>query len=408
MLNQVQRRLLSNRSCPANAGCTEAMLCVKSKLTEKRRISGLLIPVLPAESRGQRLDCAFPDISDVVIVASGQVRQLRLIRAPQMLWNAGTFTMIALCTITAAPLLAQTDLSAASQDTPAELIEGGFQFIEGPAVDAAGNLYFTDIPRNQIHKRDVEGKISIFAEPSGHCNGLMVCGNWLLACEMDGRLKMFNLQSAEETILCAEYSGKRFNAPNDLVVDSSGGIYFTDPRFRAPQPLPQGSEAVYYRSASGEVTRLADSLKAPNGIILSPDENTLYLIPSMDSKMWAYPVEAPGKLGVGKIFCELQQAPGEENGGGDGLTIDQAGNLYITSRSGVQVYSPTGEHLRIISLPEQPANVTFGGQDGSTLFITARTGLYQLQVSHAGHVFPGNPAVLDAAAQHQESANKNE
>lgn len=324
-----------------------------------------------------------------------------------MLRITHTLTIIALCASSSVSLFAQGDRTVIA-DEQARLVQGGFQFTEGPAVDSQGNLYFSDIPRNQILRRDLDGKISVFAEPSGHSNGLCVCGNWLLACEMDGRLKMFHLQSAQETILATEFSGKRFNAPNDLIVDSSGGIYFTDPQFRAPQPLPQGTEAVYYRSAAGEITRVVESLKAPNGVILSPDEKTLYVIPSMDSKMWAYPVEEPGKLGTGKVLCELQQAPGEENGGGDGLTIDEAGNLYITSRSGLQVCSPAGELLRVISLPEQPANVTFGGQNRTTLFITARTGLYQLEVSHPGHIFRGNPAVLDAAAQPEKTEDKDQ
>ena len=115
------------------------------------------------------------------------------------------------------------------------------------------------------------------------------------------------------------YEGKRFNAPNDLVIDRDGGIYFTDPHFRAPMPLPQGVRAFYYRSPDGKVTRLAEIEAAPNGIILSPDEKTLYVIPSLQAEMLAYPVEGPGKLGQQRVFCTLQQASGKTNGGGDGL-----------------------------------------------------------------------------------------
>jgi gluconolactonase len=268
-------------------------------------------------------------------------------------------------------------------------IQTGFEFTEGPAADSAGNLYFTDIPKNQIHKLSADGKIAVFVEPSGHCNGLMVHGGNLLACEMDGRLKQFSLSDAKEEVLAAEFEGKRFNAPNDLVIDQSGGIYFTDPRFRAPDPWPQGKEAVYYRAADGKVTRLIDDRKAPNGVILSPDEKTLYVIPSLEKEMWAYPIESAGKLGVGKVLCELQQAPGATSGGGDGLTIDTNGNLYITSALGIQVVRPDGKILGIIGFPEQPANVTFGGPDHRTLLVTARKSLYSVPMEATGHVFSG-------------------
>ncbi len=217
----------------------------------------------------------------------------------------------------------------------------------------------------------------------------MVVGKRLLACEMDGRLKEFSLDDKKETVLADKHEDKRFNAPNDLVIDQSGGIYFTDPRFRAPDPWPQGKEAVYYRAADGKVTRLLDDRKAPNGIILSPDEKTLYVIPSMEKQMWSYPVEAPGKIGPGKVLCELRQPKGSDNGGGDGLTVDTAGNLYITSGLGVQVVSPDGKILGVIEFPEQPANVTFGGPNRKTLYVTARTSLYSVEMEATGHVFPG-------------------
>lgn len=267
-----------------------------------------------------------------------------------------------------------------------------FKFTEGPAFDLKGNLYFTDIPDNKIYKVDPKGELSVFLEPSNHCNGLMLDGgNNLLACEMDGRLVSIDLKSKEVTPLTSEYKGNRYNAPNDLVVDRTGGVYFTDPHFRAPEPLPQEKVAVYYRAADGKVTRLADDLKAPNGVILSPDEKTLYVIPSMQKEMWAYPVTSPGKLGKGRVLCSLKQAPGykEPGRGGDGLTIDTNGNLYITSGLGLQVVSPEGELLGIIEVPEVPANVTFGGKDNSSLFITARKSLYRIDTKAKGHRFPG-------------------
>jgi gluconolactonase len=249
-------------------------------------------------------------------------------------------------------------------------------------------LYFTDIPSQTIHVLSPNGTISVFLTPSGFANGLMYGGQGrLLACQMEGQLVGIDLATKAITVLAGKYQDKRFNACNDLVIDKQGGIYFTDPRFRAPDPWPQGTEAFYYRAPDGQVTRLGDDLAAPNGIILSPDEKTLYVIPSMQRQMVAYQVTEPGKLGERRVFCELQQPKDNNNSGGDGLTVDSAGNLYITSALGVQVYNPAGKLLGIIECPEQPANVTFGGPDNKTLYFTARKGLYRCQMEIAGHQF---------------------
>jgi gluconolactonase len=303
-------------------------------------------------------------------------------------WSTALLALIAV----SAPLQAADQIPGIGPVSKPVKVFSDFKFTEGPAFDLKGNLYFTDIPDNKIYKVDTKGKLSVFVEPSNHCNGLMLDGaGKLLACEMDGRLVSIDLKDKQVTPLADEYQGKRFNAPNDLVVDRTGGIYFTDPHFRAPEPLPQGKVAVYYRAPDGKVTRLIDDLKAPNGVILSPDEKTLYVIPSMQKEMWAYPVTAPGKIGKGRVFCTLKQAPGykEPGSGGDGLTIDTNGNLYITTGLGLQVYSPEGKLLGIIEVPEKPANVTFGGKDNSSLFITARTSLYRIDTKAKGHRFPG-------------------
>lgn len=271
----------------------------------------------------------------------------------------------------------------------AQRLHTNFAFTEGPAADGQGNLYFTDIPNERIHKRDARGTLSVFAEPSGHCNGLMVVAGQLYACAMDGQIRKYDPATGGFSVLAENYKGTRFNACNDLVMDKTGGIYFTDPRYRAPDPWPQGKEAVYYLAADGTVTRLIEDRTAPNGIILSPDEKTLYVVPSMEEKMWAYPVEAPGKIGKGKVLCETTQAEGKSNTGGDGLTIDTNGNLYITTGLGLQVFSPEGKQLGIIPIPEHPANVTFGGPGNHTLFVTARKSLYAVETKATGHVFTG-------------------
>ena len=266
----------------------------------------------------------------------------------------------------------------------------GFKFLEGPAADRDGNVYFSDIPENKIHKIDSKGALSVFIDGSNHANGLMVNGKGeLVACEMDGQIAAYNLKTKERRVVAGKYDGNRFNAPNDLVIDKQGGVYFTDPSFRAPKPFPQGKLGVYYVSPAGKVTRLIDDLPNPNGVKLSPDEKTLYVIPTGPVDMMAYPVTVPGKLGKGTVFCKLKLSDGKKAAaGGDGMTIDSKGNLYITSTLGLQVFDPKGKRLGIIALPEQPANCTFGGPDYKTLYVTARTSLYTIPMEVAGHVFP--------------------
>jgi gluconolactonase len=273
---------------------------------------------------------------------------------------------------------------------PVKKLHTDFKFTEGPAADADGNVYFSDIPNEKIHKIDAAGKLSTFREKSNTANGLMVNAKGeIVACEMNGAVAALSPDGKDRRVVADQYNGKRFNAPNDLVLDAAGGVYFTDPAFRAPMPLPQGKTCVYYADAGGKVTRLIDDLPNPNGVILSPDEKTLYVIPSGQKQMMSYPVEAPGKIGKGKVFCELDQAKEGGNAGGDGLAVDSKGNLYITSALGLQVFDPSGKKLGIIAFPEQPANVTFGGKDLKTLYVTARTSVYACPMGVAGHRFPG-------------------
>jgi gluconolactonase len=246
-------------------------------------------------------------------------------------------------------------------------------------------LYFTDIPKMTIHRLDNGDELSAFTTDSRHANGIMVASDGrMLACQMDGQVVSYDVQSGQTTVLADSYQGKRFNAPNDLVIDRSGGIYFTDPMFRAPQPLPQGVQSVYYISAGGDVSRVTGDIAAPNGIGLSPDGKRLYVIPSRQAEMLVYDVDGPGKLSGGRTLCRLKQPPGKDNTGGDGMTVDVQGNLYVTTNLGVEIFSPDGVHRGLVTFPEQPANVTLGGADRKTMYVTARTGLYRVNMPIAG------------------------
>lgn len=269
-----------------------------------------------------------------------------------------------------------------------ELVKDNFQFLEGPARTPDGSLYFTDIPAETIYQLSPVGTVEVFLKPSKKANGLMYGGDGkLLACQMAGQLSSIDLKTKEIQVLADKYQDKPFNACNDLVIDRQGGIYFTDPRYGAANPWPQGTEAFYYRAPDGTVTRLGEDIAAPNGIILSPDESTLYVVPSMQRQVVAYTVKEPGKVSDRRVLFELQQPATNNNAGGDGLTVDSQGNLYITTGLGLQVVSPTGKLLGIIEVPEHPANVTFGGPENRTLYITARTGLYRCEMEVTGHQF---------------------
>ena len=295
--------------------------------------------------------------------------------------------LVAVC-LTALPLLAAEKIPGIGPTSSVTKVQGDFQFTEGPALTKDGSLYFTDIPANRIYKLATSGKLGVFLEPSGHANGLMQDAQGrLVACQMDGQVVAIDLETKQVTPIVETYNDKRFNAPNDLVIDKLGGIYFTDPLFRAPEPLPQRKMGVYYLPPGGKAKRLVEDLAAPNGIILSPDEDTLYVIPSRSQKMMAYPVTGPGILGEGHVFCELRQPAGEQNTGGDGLTVDMRGNLYITSGLGIQIFNAQGKYLGVIEFPEKPANVSFGGPQRKTLYVTARTSLYSVEMESQGHVF---------------------
>jgi gluconolactonase len=287
--------------------------------------------------------------------------------------------------------LACSGWAAAEESVKAGEVERfrtGLMFTEGPAWDGSGTLYFTDVPASILYQIDPAGKLQKFQDPSHHSNGLMRWGEYLYACEMDSAIVRYKLGTAtSREVLVDAYEGVRFNAPNDLVVDRTGGVYFTDPEFRAPKPRPQKGRGVYYVSADRKVTRLVEELPNPNGIILSPDETKLYVVPSSSAQVMVYEVARPGEIGEGKVFASLRQPAGQKDSGGDGCTIDSEGWLYATTGLGVQVIKPDGTVAEVITLPEVPSNATFGGEDGKTLYMTARTSVYRVVTHRTGHVF---------------------
>ena len=244
-------------------------------------------------------------------------------------------------------------------------LAGGFLFTEGPAIDGQGNIYFTDIRNNRIHKWSLDGKLMTFREDSGGSNGLFFDrGGNLLACEGGGR----RLVSIE---------GKKFNSCNDLWITPQGGVYFTDPRYgRSRDNMEQDGEHVYYLTPDRkEVIRVVNDMVRPNGLIGTPDGKTLYIADPGGRKTYQYKINPDGILTDKKLFAEE---------GSDGMTIDTEGNVYLTSGA-VQVYTPKGKKIATIAIPERPTNVTFSGNDLKMLFVTARTSLYSVPMRMQGY-----------------------
>ena len=271
-------------------------------------------------------------------------------------------------------------------DGKIDKLHSGFRFTEGPTADARGNVYFSDIPNQKIYKVTPRGKFYLFRDNTNHANGLAVNPRGeVVACEMDGRIVAISPSGKALVVLANQYDGKRFNAPNDLAIDQSGGIYFTDPDLRAPKPPPQGKTAVYYITPTLKVARLIESLPNPKGICLSPDEKTLYVILTGHPQVFAYPVASPGRLGPRKLFCTLEPSLDTRAArGGHGAAVDSKGNLYVATARGVQVFDPKGERLGNIAFPEPPSNLTFGGSDFKTLYVTATHSLYAARMEVAG------------------------
>ncbi len=257
-----------------------------------------------------------------------------------------------------------------------EKLADGFKFTEGPACDAAGNVYFSDIPNSRIHKWSINGKLTTFRENSGRANGLYFDkhGN-LLACEGGNRRVTRISPKGKVTVLADRFGGKKLNSPNDLWIDPHGGVYFTDPRYGSEDGLEQDGFHVYYLAPkSDKLVRVINDLVKPNGIIATANGKLLYVADPGANKTYVYQVKSAGVLTNRKLAAPE---------GSDGMTLDEKGNLYLT-RGGVVVYSPAGKKIATIETPERPANVTFGGKDRKTLFITARTGFYSLRMNVRG------------------------
>lgn len=262
-----------------------------------------------------------------------------------------------------------------------EKLAGGFAFTEGPTSDSAGNVFFTDQPNNRILKWSVDGRLSTFLEPAGRSNGMYFgAGGSLLACA-DEKTELWAIApDGTRTVLAKAFAGKPLNGPNDVWERPDGAVYFTDPFYKRDwwdySARPQDGEQVYFLSADRRtLTRVTTDLVKPNGIIGTPDGKTLFVADIRAGRTYAFDIQPDGSLTNRRLRCEL---------GSDGMTLDTEGNLYLTGK-GVSIFDAAGRKIGQIDVPEPwTANVSFGGRDHQTLFITASTGLYAIRLRVRG------------------------
>ena len=278
----------------------------------------------------------------------------------------------------------------------------GFKFTEGPIwVSDEGYLLFSDPNSNIIYKYTKDGMLSVFRQRSGYSgadvaeygqpgsNGLTLDAQGRLTIDEHGNHRVSRLEKdGTVTVLVDSYEGKRLNSPNDLVYRSDGTLYFTDPPFGLPKffddPRKELPFSGVYSSKDGKLTLLNKDLKGPNGIAFSPDEKYLY-VGNWDPEkkvVMRYEVNADGTLSNGKIFFDMTSAPGED--AIDGVKVDQQGNIYVSGPGGLWVISPEGKHIGTIIAPKHIHNMAWGGEDGKTLYLCARSGLYRMQLNIPG------------------------
>jgi gluconolactonase len=268
-----------------------------------------------------------------------------------------------------------------------EMVRGGFMFTEGPQWRSReGDLLFTDIPANTIHRLMLPMAVMAFRQPSDNANGLAVDAmGRLLAAEHGSRSVTRTLANGmRETLASGFMEGgamRRLNSPNDLIVRSDGTVYFTDPPYGINPATQQelSFNGVFRRTAAGALSAEWRGARAsrPNGIALSPDERTLYFTDTSDGRVRAMDVGPDGALSGERTLATTSGNP-------DGMAVDRDGNLFVTTNSGVQVFSPAGRLWGTIAVPMQPANCAFGAADGRTLFVTARNALYRVRLARPG------------------------
>lgn len=264
-----------------------------------------------------------------------------------------------------------------------ERVSQGHKFTEGPAVDPAGNVYFSDIPNNRIHKIDhASGQVSVFQENTGGANGLMFGPDGRLYACQNGRRRIVAYDAqGKETVIVEDV------ASNDLALTTRGEIYFTDPQARR----------VWFANAKGEKRVVHEGIAFPNGVRLSPDHSLLMVADSINRWVWSFQIQPDGSLGHGLAFHRLEiedeVGEGQTRSGADGFTVDTEGFLYVATRLGVQISDPAGRTSAVLLNPagKVTSNAVFAGPALDTLYVTAGDQVFRRRMKRQG-VFPWKPA----------------
>jgi gluconolactonase len=287
-----------------------------------------------------------------------------------------------------------------------EKLADGFLFTEGPVwvprtATTEGYLLFSDPDANTIYRWSPDGQVSVFRTKSGYAgidvgqyaqpgsNGLALDREGRLTIAEHGNRRVSRLErTGALTVLADRYHGQRLNSPNDLVYRSDGALFFTDPPFGLPRGFDDPRKELAFSGVfcliGGAMKLVASDLAGPNGLALSPDERYLY-VGNWDPKrkvVMRYEVRPDGALANGHVFFDLSAAPGDE--AVDGVKVDQHGNVYVSGPDGLLILSPDGHPLGTLAGPERPHNMAWGEDDGRTLFLTARTGLYRVRLNVPG------------------------
>lgn len=291
-----------------------------------------------------------------------------------------------------APAVAQPN-AIAPTGAKLEKLWGDGEFTEGPTPGPDGSIFFSDIGNRILRFDPKTGRTGTYRDPSGRSNGLKFDAKGrLIACEgaNTGGNRQISVteKSGEVRTLADRWKGKRFNSPNDLTIDATGCVYFTDPRYVGREPREIDTESVYRIDPDGKVTQVIADVTKPNGIVLSPDGKTLYLAETNGDAMkrrqlLAYPLKEDGTVGTKKVLYDF----GDDRGI-DGMTVTADGLIVATAgkgkTAGVYFFTPEGKKVGFVPAPEDPSNCCFGGPGSKTLYVTAGKSLYRIELSVAG------------------------
>jgi gluconolactonase len=262
----------------------------------------------------------------------------------------------------------------------------GFVFTEGPIWDIKADcLYFTDFQKLQIWKWTEKEGAKLYTEKSNRAIGLSMDASGRIVSTESQAHAISYVNHEKSEIIVNKYQGKQLNSPNDVVVSKKGFIYFTDPysdMMRGPKEL--GFNGIFVINPRGEISLVDDTFTRPNGIALSPDESILYANDTAKQEITAFYIDENGKVKSSAVFAKVDSSYGP--GAVDGMKVDVEGNVYVTGPCGIWVFSPSGETLAVLHIPEKVGNFCFGGNDNKTLYITASTSVYTLRVEIAGIV----------------------